>query len=95
MHRDDPADQGEEGRQGVSEEMNLAPAEYERMDAERVDIFAAIDAHARRGGVVVFWVCPNGCRDFVDWNTEGEKPVATCRKCGASNTAAPSKERET
>lgn len=49
------------------------------------DIFKAIDEHAERGGRVVFWTCPNGCRDVVDWNHDGGKSVATCRKCGASN----------
>ncbi len=26
----------------------------------------------------LFWVCPVGCDDFVDWKDN----VATCRKCG-------------
>ena len=39
--------------------------------------FKAIDEH----GQLKFWVCPNGCKDFVDW--DGDK--ATCRKCGTDN----------
>ena len=31
-----------------------------------------------------FWVCPNGCRDFVAWTFSDGKNVATCQKCGAS-----------
>lgn len=31
---------------------------------------------------MVFWNCPNGCRDFVDWKHDGRVSVATCRKCG-------------
>jgi len=26
----------------------------------------------------LFWVCPFGCDDFVDWKGK----TATCRKCG-------------
>jgi len=48
-------------------------------------LFAAIDEYVKRGGRMVFWTCSNGCRDFVDWQHEGEKFVATCRKCGRSN----------
>lgn len=31
----------------------------------------------------VFWTCPEGCRDFVDWNDS--KTQATCRKCGTKS----------
>ena len=33
---------------------------------------------------IVFWTCPNGCNDFVDWNDNCTE--ATCRKCGAKST---------
>jgi hypothetical protein len=49
------------------------------------EVMRAVDEYGKRGGRMVFWVCPNGCRDIVDWNHEGDKSVATCRKCGASN----------
>ena len=43
-----------------------------------------IDEYLKSGGRMVFWTCPNGCRDIVDWNHDilGGKSVATCRKCG-------------
>jgi len=49
------------------------------MDKKTKDFFEAIDKH----GEFKFWVCPNMCMNFVDW--DGDK--ATCRKCGADNTA--------
>ncbi len=49
---------------------------------------AALDEHLKRGGRIMFWTCPNGCRDIVDWNHDGGKSVATCRKCGTSNAPA-------
>lgn len=49
------------------------------------DFLDCIDEHCKNGGKILFWVCPNGCNDFVDWDKSSEKPVATCRKCGASN----------
>jgi hypothetical protein len=45
-------------------------------DEETKAFYDAID---RKG--FKFWVCPNGCRDFVDWDNE----KATCRKCGTDN----------
>lgn len=33
---------------------------------------------------ILFWVCPNGCRDQVVWTLVDGKNVATCQKCGAS-----------
>lgn len=35
----------------------------------------------------VFWMCPRGCRGFVDWN-EGAT-VATCRECGTTSADPP------
>lgn len=51
------------------------------------ELFDAINKH----GSFVFWVCPNGCRDFVDWNED--KTEAVCRQCGAKSTdkTAPNK----
>ena len=46
----------------------------------------ALDDFGKRGGRMVFWTCPKGCRDIVDWNHDGGKSVPTCRKCGASNS---------
>lgn len=46
------------------------------------DIFKAIGEHAKRGGLMVFWTCPNGCGDIVDWHHYLDGSVATCRKCG-------------
>jgi hypothetical protein len=45
----------------------------------------ALDEFGKRGGRMVFWTCPNGCRDIVDWNHDGGKSIATCQKCGTSN----------
>lgn len=50
------------------------------------DLLDALDDFGKRGGRMVFWTCPNGCRDMVDWNHDGGKSVATCRKCGTSNS---------
>jgi len=46
-------------------------------EEETKAFFEDIDEH----GEFKFWVCPNMCRDFVDW--DGDK--ATCRKCGTNN----------
>ena len=46
------------------------------MDEETKAFYDAIDEKGFK-----FWVCPNGCRDFVDWDNE----KATCRKCGTDN----------
>ena len=47
---------------------------------------AALKDFFKRGGRMVFWVCSNGCRDIVDWSHKDGKSVATCRKCGATNS---------
>ena len=45
-------------------------------DKETKAFFDAVDEIGFK-----FWVCPNRCNDFVDW--DGDK--ATCRKCGKDN----------
>ena len=32
-----------------------------------------------------FWVCPNGCQGFVEWDYSSGEPVATCEECGATS----------
>jgi len=57
-------------------EFNVIRKDIIVIDKETKAFFEAIDKHGFK-----FWVCPNGCKDFVDW--DGDK--ATCRKCGAHN----------
>ncbi|GAG75085.1 unnamed protein product [marine sediment metagenome] len=38
------------------------------------ELFNYINKHG-----FVFWTCPEGCHDIVDWNDD--KTQATCRKC--------------
>lgn len=45
-------------------------------DEETKAFYDAIDEKGFK-----FWVCPNGCNEFVDWDNE----KATCRKCGTDN----------
>jgi hypothetical protein len=54
-------------------------------NTEEPDLYDAISAHAARGGRVVFWTCPNGCHDIVDWYHHEDMSMAVCRRCGASN----------
>lgn len=58
----------EEGQQGTEK-----PAH--RMSLEELFELMARTPH-------VFWLCPKGCRGFVDWEDVGEQMVATCRTCG-------------
>ena len=45
----------------------------------------ALSDPANRNVKVLFWSCPNGCRDRVVWDHDQKPPVATCQKCDASN----------
>jgi hypothetical protein len=53
-------------------------------------LFRSLREYAKRGGRMVFWTCPKGCCDIVDWNHDilGGKSVATCRKCGTASNQA-------
>jgi len=46
----------------------------------------ALNDYGKCGGRMVFWTCPNGCRDVVDWCRCDGKLLATCRKCGLSKS---------
>lgn len=52
---------------------------HEKFDKDLNILMGAIDKHG-----FVFWTCPNGCHDFVDWNKD--RTEATCRKCGTKST---------
>lgn len=52
---------------------------HEKFDKDLNILMDAIDRHG-----FVFWACPNGCNDFVDWNDDLTE--ATCRKCGRKST---------
>jgi len=54
----------------------------------------AIDEHIKNGGRMVFWTCPNGCRDDVKWYHKGGISVATCRKCGYGEQVTPDDRKE-
>lgn len=59
------------------------------MSGQTIDSGALLDAlndPENRNVKVLFWFCPNGCRDRVVWDHKQTPPVATCQKCGESNT---------
>ena len=55
---------------------DILEAEFGK-DKETKAFFEDVD----QNGEFKFWVCPNLCRGFVDW--DGDK--ATCRTCGRTN----------
>ncbi|MCK4822303.1 hypothetical protein KA005_41455 [bacterium] len=54
-------------------------SEFHKKFDKDLELIDAIDKHG-----FVFWTCPNGCNDFVDWNKDSTQ--AMCRKCGAKST---------
>jgi len=38
--------------------------------------------YCKRGGQVLFWTCPNGCRGRVEWRKVDDVHVAHCMVCG-------------
>ena len=62
---------------------------HRKFDKDLNTLMDAINKH----GSFVFWICPNGCHGFVDWNTD--RTEAICRSCGAKSTDNTMKGGET
>jgi len=82
------------GRPGQGEIPNAGVVPRRGSDVGTSPLLDAIDAHVKQGGRIVFWTCPNGCSDLVDWKHEGKTSVATCRKCGASNAEHDTRQQQ-
>jgi hypothetical protein len=63
----------------------VKPPENSVASMHLLELVDVLDEFTKLGGRVVFWTCQNKCGDLVDWNHDGGKSVATCRKCGNSN----------
>jgi hypothetical protein len=52
----------------------------------------AISDYVKRGGQVLFWTCPNGCRGQVEWRRVKDVHVARCLVCGRSSAGLASQQ---
>ena len=57
----------------------------EKKDTRDTSLMDALFEYERKGGKILFWVCPKGCDGYVTWVKTDAGHIATCETCKQSS----------